>query len=297
MNEKRYSEFMSKIRVSQTTVDKAVVAMYESGTQTQVISSKPKHRSYRRIAATAAVLCLVMLAGVICYPFGSKVGNVFIINAGAAEVNNYELTKLGELKCESNSLGLVFDEEDKVTSIVVGEMLEFPVTCMGEGIEKVTYELQGKGFFFLPEDSSQIYDKLYFEDNSVILPYVNTNMQWTVGANVYLEKVNSFTIDYTQQNADSVLYLYTSDDNGAYCEKYNDTFEEESDGTAHGKNFDYQQMYYDLFTSDEHLVKVTATFEDGTTQTKTLELYIEKADPQSYIENHSTLIVSAKLAE
>ncbi len=297
MNDKRYSDFMNDIKAPQIAVDKAVEAMYESDTQSRVISSKPKHRGYRSIAVTAAVLCLVLLAGVFFYPFGSKGENIFAINVGAAEVNTYELTKLGELKCESNSLGLVFNEENKVASIVVGEMLNFPVACRGEGIKEVTYELQGNGFFFLTEESSEIYDKLYFEDSSVILPYANTGMYYTDGAKVYLEKLNTFTIDYMKQDSDLILYLYASEDNGDYCRKYNDTSAEEGDGISHGKGFDYQQMYYDLFTSDEHWVKVTATFEDGTTQTKTLELVIEKADPQSYIENHSTLTVSARLAE
>lgn len=297
MNNKRYSKFMDDIKAPQTAVDKAVEAMYESKIQPEVSANKPEHRGYRSVAATAAVLCLVLLAGIVCYPFSTKGENMFVINVGAAEVNTYELTKLGELKCESNSLGLAFNEENEVESIVVGEMLDFSVACRGEGIEKVTYELQGNGFFFLTEESSDIYDKLYFEDSSVILPYANTGMYYTDGAKVYLEKLNSFTIDYMKQDSDLIMYLYASDDNGDYCRKYNDTSAEESDGISRGKGFDYQQMYYDLLTSDKHWVKVTATFEDGTTQTKTLDLVIEKSDSQSYIENHSTLIVSTKLAD
>lgn len=298
MNEKRYSEFMSEIKAPDDTVDKAVEAMYNSITpQVQNVTFKPKHRGYRSIAAMAAVMCLVMLAGVLFYPFGSKGDNIFAINVGAAEVNSYELTKPGEMNCKSNSLGLGFNEENEVISITAGEILDFSVECTGEKIEKLTYELQGDGFFYLPQYSPQVYDKVYFEESSVLLPYVNTSVQYTDGGKVYLEKVRSFTTDYSNQETGAKLYLYSSDDNGYYCEKYNDTLAKESDGNAYGKGFDHQQMYYDMFSSADHLVKITATFEDGTTLTKTLELVIEKADTQSYTDNHSTLIVSAKIAE
>ena len=91
--------------------------------------------------------------------------------------------------------------------------------------------------------------------------------------------------------------VLASEDNGEYCEKYNASAVETDDGTARGKNFDYQQMYYDLFSAGDYSIEITAKFNDGTTQTKTVNLVIEKADKEIYSEQGSTLTVSAKLAE
>ena len=295
--QKRYNEFMSTVTAPDSAVEKAVEGMYNSGTIATIRKYKSKHRSYFGVAATAAVLCLVILLGVMCYPFGAGADNSFVISAGAAELNTYELTKLGELKCEFNSLGLGFDEENQANCITMCEWLDFPITCAGEDIDTITYKVQGKGFFTISETATNISDKVPFESLSEIMPYDKIHLSGINGAHYYGEKFSSFTADYLYQNQGVLLCLYTNEDNGKYCQKYNDSAFDTDDGVARGKDLDYQEMYYDLFSSDDYSIEITARFEDGTTLTKTVDLVIEKSEEENYSEQGTTLTISAKLAE
>lgn len=294
---KRYNEFVSTVKAPESAVEKAVDCMYQMDTTSATREYKPKHRGYFGVAATAAVLCLVLLAGVMFYPFGKGAENVFVINAGAAELNSYELTKLGELKCEFNSLGICFDEENEAISFSMCEWLDFPITCTGENIEAVTYKVQGNGFFTIPETEKGISDKVPFESSDEPYSYEKIHLSGLNEIKSYGESFSSFTTEYLHQNQEALLCLYASEDNGKYCEKYNASAVETDDGTARGKNFDYQQMYYDLFSAGDYSIEITAKFNDGTTQTKTVDLVIEKADKEIYSEQGTTLTVSAKLAE
>ena len=297
MNENIYINFMDNIKTPKSALDKAVEVMQNSAVQPQITEFKPKRKGFRSIAVTAAVLCLVMLAGVFFYPFGSKGENIFAINVGAAAVNTYEFAKLGELKCESNSLGLMFNEDNEVTTIAVGENLSFPITCTGQGIKEVTYIFNGIGFFLLPEDASFVCGKEVLKEADELLLYSRAGAEYEYSTSYSKNRVSSFTLQKPEVSRDVLLCLYAFDKDGPYCKMYNEGYIVEGDAVAHGKNMDYKQMYYELYNSENYSVDVAVTFEDGTTQTKTIELVIEKADNQSYAENHSTLIVSAKLAE
>lgn len=293
---KRYNEFMSTVKATESAVEKAVDCMYHSDT-TATSEYKPKRRGYFSVVATAAVLCLVLLAGFMFYPFGKGAENVFVISAGAAELNSYELVKLGELNCESNSQGICINEDNQVTSITMCKWLDFPINCSGETIESVTYKINGKGFFALPVSATNICDRVIFENSAEIAPYDMIHLQGVNETYDYKEKLTSFTADYLYQNQGAQLCLYISESEGTYCLEYNSTFVDTEVGIAHGKGFDYQQMYYDLFSAGDYSIEITAKFNDGTTQTKTVNLVIEKADKEIYSEQGTTLTVSAKLAE
>ncbi len=294
MNEKRYTQFMSTVKAPDSAVEKAVKGMYDSNKLTAVREHRQRPKGFLGVAATAAVLCLVLLAGVMFYPFGGSAENVFSINVGAAELNSYELARLGELKCEFNSLGLGFDENNNAISFSMCEWLDFPITCTGENIEAVTYKAQGKGFFVVNDDTN-IYNKE--EALTVAAPYDKLHLSEVNGVHNYGESLSSFTTDYLHQNQETLLCLYASEDNGKYCQEYNSTVFDTEDGTARGKGFDYQQMYYDLFSAGDYSIEITARFEDGTSLTKTVDLVIEKSDEKVYSEQGTTLTVSARLAE
>ncbi len=293
MNEKNYNRFISEIKAPHSAVEKAVAGIYNSDTSTAVREHKQSHRGYFAVAV-AAMLCLVILAGIMCYPFGTGADNSFVINAGAAEVNGYELTRLGELKCEFNSLGVGFDENNNAISFSMCEWLDFPITCTGENIEAVTYKTQGKAVFVVNDDTN-IYNKE--EALTVASPHDKILLSGVKGVHNYGESLSSFTTDYLHQNQEVLLCLYASEDNGEYCEKYNASAVETDDGTARGKDFDYQQMYYDLFSAGDYSIEITASFEDGTSLTKTVDLIIEKSDEKIYSEQGTTLTVSARLEE
>lgn len=290
MNEKHYVQFISEVKASETTVDKAVDAIYNSNNVRRTKENKSWGMRSFGIAATAAVLCLVFILGFVFYPFSENDKNSFVISAGAQELNTYSLTELGELKCEFNSLGIGFDDNNQVTALTMCEYLSFPVSCSGENIEKITYTINGKGFFFLPDSATEISDKVFFENPPAPFPYEHSDY-----AECYREKVVSFSMNGQRQNPNLLLGLYIGDfDGGEYCQEYAVNY---SDDFSYGKNFDYQQMYYELFNEDDYSVDVTATFADGSTSTKTMDLIIEKREESVGLEQKTCLIISAKLAE
>lgn len=297
MNNNEYTQFMSKVTVPSDAVQKAVDRIYEEKKSAIITQFKPRGKRHFGLAVAAAALCLVVLSGVVFFPFGGGAENNFVITAGATEINSYELVELGELKCESNSQGICINEENQVTSITMCEWLDFPISCTGENVESITYKMYGNGFFSLPVSSANIRDRVLFENSAEFAPYDKLHLQGINDAYDYKEKLSSFTADYLYQNQAFVLCLYTSDNNGPYCEKYNLTAQKTEDGISHGKDFDYQQMYYDLFSADDYSVEITANFKDGTSQTKVVDLVIEKTDRQSEYEFTPSLIISAKLAQ
>lgn len=297
MNKNEYTHFMSKVKAPSGAVEKAVEGIYEEKKSATITEFKPRGKRGFGLALAAAVLCLVLLSGVVFFPFGGGTENNFVITAGAKEINNYELTKLGELKCELDSYGIIFNEKNRAICITMCQWLDFPISCTGENVESVTYKMQGKGCFAIPKTATNITEKVSFMDSKEIAPQDKVHLQGVNDAHSYGENLSSFTTDYLYQNQAFVLCLYTSDNNGPYCEKYNLTAQKTEDGISHGKDFDYQQMYYDLFSADDYSVEITANFKDGTSQTKVVDLVIEKTDRQSEYEFTPSLTISAKLAE
>lgn len=297
MNNNEYTQFMSKVKAPSGAVEKAVEGIYEEKRSATITELKPGGKRGFGFALAAAVLCLVVLSGVVFFPFGSGAENSFVITAGAKEINSYELVELGELKCDSNSQGICINEENQVTSITMCEWLDFPISCTGENVEAVTYKMYGNGFFSLPASSANIRDRVLFENSAEIAPYDKLHLQGINDTYDYKEKLSSFTADYLYQNQDAQLCLYISESDGPYCLEYNSTAQKTEDGISHGKDFDYQQMFYDLFSADDYSVEITANFKDGTSQTKVVDLVIEKTDRQSEYEFTPSLIISAKLAE
>lgn len=292
MNENSYNQVMGEIKVRKSAVEKAVDGIYESNRVNLELKDKSKVRSVWGISAAAALLCLVMLAGMIFYPFLDKKEHAFVISVGAAELNTFDLVELGELKWESGSFGLGFDEESNVNSIILVEFLDFAINCNGKNIEKITYKINGKGFFYLPDSCVWAFEKQDFEtEDENLFPYSST--EWSYLGR-YSEKVVSFSANPRYQNNNLLLGLYTGDYGGEYCRMYDDFYGTEIEGNP---KFDYQQMYYELFSSDEYSVDITATFTDGSTQTKTINLEIGIKTTLSESEEKKVCIISAVLAD
>lgn len=297
MNNNEYTQFMSKVTAPSDAVQKAVDRIYEEKKSATITQFKPRGKRHFGLAVAAAALCLVVLSGVVFFPFGGGAENNFVITAGATEINNYELTKLGKLKCESNGIGTSFDEDGSVNAITVCDFLNFPINCTGEDIESVTYKMKGKGFFALPAYAGSVYDEVTLDESTDVADYNRLLLEGVLKSNDCQEALSTFTTDYPTRVNGLMLCLYTGEDNGPYCEEYNNTELKEEDGVSHGKGFDYQQMFYELFSAEEYSVEITANFKDGTAQTKAVDLVIEKEGQDSEYEFFSTITVSAKLAQ
>ncbi len=313
MNKNRYTKLFDSIKADENAVRNAVDGIYE---KEHVEVSKPEKQKsvrFRFVPVVAVALVFVILLGVFIFPMSPKTDNSFVVKAGASEINSIDSVEIGELKGDNNALRLCFDDDNNVCYIAQCKVVSFPVMCSGNNIEKITYEVKGNGYFALLSDVQGVSD---IECVEKVPASYNEEQKYPYNladTGDYSDKALAYTVDYDAQNEYiAKLCLYTVDDGSKYCEIYNENmYYEESDGSfVHGKDFDYELMYLDIFTDgdygidvvnySDYSIEITATFDDGTHQTKTVNLGIEKTEkPYESDEEgeYTTLNIYAKLGE
>ncbi len=287
MNKNRYVNLFDSIKADDNAVRNAVDGIYEVESKEDFNSQKRSMKfKFAPIIATALV-CFFLL-GLFVFPNEMKADNSFVVKAGASEINSIDSVEIGELKGSNNALRICFDENNKADYIAKCKVVDFPIKCSGNNIKKISYKVNGNGYFALLSDVQGVSDIEYVEDVPSTFEEAERYPYDLADTGKYSEKALSFTIDYEAQNdLIAKLCLFTVDDSGKYCNLYNENiYFENSDGSfVHGKDFDYEQMYFELFTDDDafdvinysdYNVDVTVTFEDGTKETKTLNLGLEK---------------------
>ncbi len=287
MNKKRYVKLFDGIKADENVVRNAVNGIYEAESQ-ESLNVKGSSIHFRFIPITATALVCVLLLGLFVFPKEMKADNSFVLKAGASEMNSIDSVEIGELKGSNNALRICLDDNIKANYIVQSKVVDFPIQCSGNNIEKITYTVSGNGYFALLSDMQGVSAIEYVEDVPSTFEEVQRYPYDLADTGKYSEKALSFTIDYEAQN-DSIakLCLYTVDNSGKYCDLYNENiYFEKSDGSfVHGKDFDYEQMYFELFTDGEgfdvinysdYNIDVTVAFIDGTKETITLNLGLEK---------------------
>lgn len=287
MNKKRYVKLFDSIKADENVVRNAVNGIYEAESQ-ESLNVKGSSMHFRFIPIIATALVCIMLLGLFVIPKEMQVDNSFVLKAGALEMNTIDSVKIGELKGSNNALRICFDDNNKANYIVQSKVVDFPILCSGNNIEKITYTVSGNGYFALLSDVQGVSVVEYVEGVPSTFEEVQRYPYDLADTEKYSKKVISFTIDYDAQN-DSIakLCLYTVDNSGKYCDLYNENiYFEKSDGSfVHGKDFDYEQMYFELFTDGEgfdvinysdYNIDVTVTFIDGTKETITINLGLEK---------------------
>ncbi len=313
MNKNKYTMLFDSIKADDNAVRNAIDCIYEKE-NTDVVELKQKRTiNFKFVPAVAVALVFVLLLGVYILPITPKADNCFVVKAGASQINTIDSVEIGELKGENNAIRICFDDSNKVSYLAQCKVVNFPVMCTGNNIEKVTYKANGNSYFALLRDVQGVSEVEYVEkvptsyDEEQKYPYDIAD------TGDYTKKALAYTVDYDVQNeAVAKLCLYTVDDGDKYCDLYSeDIYFEESDGSfVHGKDFDYEMMYLDIFTDGDYTVdainysdysvEITATFEDGTQETKTVNLGLEKTK-KNYDSGedgeYTVLKVHAKLSE
>lgn len=313
MNKNRYTKLFDRIKADDDAVRNAVDSIYEKET-TDVDEFKLKRSmNLKFVHAVAVALVFVLVLGVYSLPITPKADNCFVVKAGASEINSIGSVEIGELKGENNAIRICFDDSDKVSYLAQCKVVNFPVMCMGDNIEKVTYKVKGNGYFALHRDVQGVSDVKYVEKAPTSYEEEQKYPYDLADTGDYTKKALAYTVDYDAQNeAVAKLCLYTVDDGDKYCDSYSETiYFEKSDGSfVHGKDFDYEMMYLDIFTDgkysvdainySDYSVEITATFEDGTQESKTVNLGLEKTK-KNYDSGedgeYTVLNVHAKLSE
>lgn len=280
MSKNTYTNLMDSIKASECAVEKAVKSIYSNEKANNVISFKHRRKSYTRfVPITAMLLVLLILVGTFSVFTGLNSENSFVLNVGAAEVNSLTSVKIGELKDKNNALRLCFDTSDKVNYMVQCKTLDFPIVCTGNNIDKINYKINGNGYFAILKTAQGVTDKVYVEGKPVSYEEAQKYPYDIAVTKEYTEKVLSFTVDYNNQSESmAIIGLYTVDDNGKYCETYNANihYDKQSDSYIQGKDFDYEDMYYSIFNKADYSVDITVTYNNGTTETKTVDLHLKK---------------------
>lgn len=280
MSKSTYTHLMDSIKASDSAVENAVYAIYNKENKNDVLTFKPKRKAYiRLIPITAMMLVVLLVVGVFSVFIGLNSENSFVINVGAAEVNSLTNVEIGELKDKNNALRLCFDTPDKVNYMIQCKTLDFPIVCTGNNIEKINYKINGNGYFAILGNAQGVIDKVYVESKPVSYEEAQKYPYDIAVTEEYTEKVLSFTVDYNNQSESmAIIGLYTIDDNSEYCEAYNASiyYDKQSDSYIQGKNFDYADMYYSIFSQGNNSVDITVTYKNGTTETKTVKLSLEK---------------------
>lgn len=312
MSKNRYVRLFNNIKADDNAVKRAVDSIYETENAEVFELEKKKSVNLRFVPILATSLVFVIILGLFIFPMTPKANNSFVIKAGASQINSIDDVEIGELMGENNALRISFDESDKANCLTQCKVVSFPVVCSGNNIDKVTYKVNGNGYFALLGDVEGVSGMVYVEEEPTSFEKAQKYPYNLADTGEYTEKVKEFTVDYEAQNESlSKLCLYTVDDNGKYCDLYNENIcFEKSDGSfVHGKDLDYEQMYFELFTDgdgfdvinySDYYVDVTVTFEDGTKETKIVNLGLEKT--KKLYENgedgeYTSLNIHAKLSK
>lgn len=237
-----------------------------------------------RTVAIAACTVLALGAGVLTLGPISAPANDFQMAAFAGESGGMA-SGLVTLAAEDfmpvrASVGPVYDSEtDSYTGeIEASRSYNLDLTCTGNNVTSMTYELQGEGVDFFNWE-------LTYEGDAVSSD--GSNITGATGDND-----NSFTIDYVDQDINTTeavnheIYLnYTLDDQlkAAWDEFYTSTSheriprdsmpeEELLAWTAADDKLDLALAQHDAEVIANARLILTATFADGTTQTKTYRL-------------------------
>lgn len=313
MSKNNYVALFDSIKTDEKALRRAVDSIYEKEQEVESKSSKHKNVNMSFVPVVAATMTFILILGVFIFPISSKMSNSFVVKAGASEINSIANVEIGELKGENNAMRICFDEANNVSYIAQCKVVSFPVMCTGNNIEKVRYKVNGDGYFALISNVQGVSDVEYIEDipasydEEQKYPYVLADM----GA--YENKALAYTVDYDAQNETiAKLGLYTIDDGGKYCDLYNESIyiEKSDDSFVHGKEFDYEMMYLDIFTDgnygtdkvnySDYSIEVTAIFEDGTQESKIVNLGIQQENKTYESDEdgeYTALKVFAKLSE
>lgn len=241
----------------------ALNKIYPAKEKTAEVKQLFKSRSMRRknlikpVIAVAA--CMALAIGVGSFGNAWNIGKSIttVANGFTVQVNAKTLDSTKGVSI-SNDLGFVggISEGDKG---VVGYDTEFPVTCSGDNIKKITYSIDGGVF----QISSKKNDSVVVEGNKVD-NMVNTPAAMPKGSNEICQ-YTSFTVDYDKQTTDSTLIsiAYSSDKlSDAQFEKIKKNVHYIGDGNTAKEKEIFDEFYKDL------TISCTVTYNDGTTETK-----------------------------
>ena len=286
---KKYYKAIDSLTPHEESVEKVIEAVTRASQSGKVTEMKTRkfNKKFVSISAVAASLAVIIACGIFFYP-GANIAknnlnpstaaehNSFFMTAYAAEATTDEakateitsdnFVKIGKIV---PTLGLITQEYSEIESL--SGLFNFDLKCQGENIDKVTYKIDNSTFC-IKNDYKPVISR-NGESN------LDKDLDIIVGEYGEYGYYNSYTVDYDNQPN---LSKYADDISSPIQILGSINYNSEEDDNKH-------------FTSDwkNHVLEntsitVTATFNDGSTQSQKLQLNC------NYISNDET-IIEAKL--
>ncbi|MCH5298436.1 MAG: hypothetical protein J1E96_01610 [Ruminococcus sp.] len=288
MDKNLYNQTMDSIRISNEAVENAIKNLKQPDAVGKVIKMKnKKHRFIKPVGAVAAALAIIIGAGIIfninSMPSEQGTHNSFFITANAAATDD-EAVKITKKFTTIGTVTPTISSWAATTSLShICVSSDFNFNCVGDNIETITYRVKNgdnDGAISLHKYNNKIVDygqkKKSFHGGSEW----NT-VRGVYGRNYYYDYV---TVNYNNQldtyyDGSRLITYYepTSVKEGLlmkiFLEEVDDNFDETPDMTAGEVKERVNKFYQNIFKDTE--VIITATFTDGSTESKTLKLGID----------------------
>ncbi|MDE7310332.1 MAG: hypothetical protein K2N87_01730 [Eubacterium sp.] len=269
-----YKRALDKIKLDESEKNRAK-ALFCQASEKKERSHRSMGRLIKPAAAFAAVLALILLANSVHAYFGGSPGRL----SGAGDSSDHftitayakKLTKTGQVyaqQSESGEGGVSGSKEEGTISFAFW----FPLECSGKDIDTITYTIQNGAFqITTPAGKSLVVSGEELQDPieaGVSYRTIEQEGEEFHVSHYDTRQYRSFTVNYDEQGNDETCIEIVDASERWEPEKIRQYQAFDYD-IGSPKSIELQKEVYDFLTKDLG-ISCTATFRDGTTQTKNI---------------------------
>ena len=257
-----------------------------------------KNYKMKWIPAAAACLAVVLVVTFIIGGFSVR-GNSFVLKANAAEIGGESYVEIAKVAPVGGGSGSVVEQDKTIRNY--SAVIPFSIKCDGRNIKSIEYSVQNAVFLF-PYDSYASGFREQYPNQASASDKITDKTESSNKIESYLEKDKqyaSYTVSFDDQvytefkNLDEmdkfpIQLLATISSENDISEEAKAAFEHlDSEGSVKDESFVNEIMQDFQIIYDEMLGKVTVkaevTYEDGSTDSTSLQFSCLSADMQNGI--------------
>lgn len=274
MRKNIYTQTVQEIKAPERAVNRMLETAGNSKNKEKIIYMK----NIRKAVVAASLAAVLAVGGIFGISrmsslkpemSGAKTENSFVMTVNAAEINSSDYTVVNDLPYSRPA-----NNESRANA---GFNVDFMNVIQGEGIEDITYSINGGAFIITDEYAKKLIDgkkaivntahkentKLYSE---ITVPYIN---QPDGDRNINNEIAFLLGSDFRKDDVEGVVQKYED-----ACAKYSGTDFDDLNG-AQIEEFRTKWENYCNFVLKNNEITVKVRFKDGKTEIKKLEFRTE----------------------
>lgn len=265
-----YKSALEKIKLEEEEKNKAKALFFWKDEKEEHNSIKVK-KILRPAAVIAAVMALLLLAGIVIPDLKNRVGDT---DDSAAASNDFTIIvyakELSETEAvcpdryESGNGGMSIGERGQI-----GFEFQFPVECKGKNIDTITYAIQNGVF----QITNPVGCSIVVSGEEAAEQVLDASTTFMPGAeeefdesNYEVRQYQSFTVDYNCQKDDR-NYIVVVDSSDFWDQEKLKQYESFDYDICLSKDIEKEIKIWDFFTKDLGIT-CTVTYKDGTDETK-----------------------------